>query len=69
MTKTFCDKCGKEIKNPLYIYVPAMPSWSNTTIDNQFITGYMLCKECLVSLAKWLNNDFLYKEYQQQLKN
>ena len=63
MTKNFCDKCGKEIKNPFYIYVPAMPSWSNRAIENQFITNYMLCKRCLVSFAEWLDNDFLFKEY------
>ena len=63
MTKNFCDKCGKEIKNPLYIYVPAKPSWSRRTIDYQHFTNYMLCKECLVSFAEWLGNDFLFKEY------
>lgn len=63
MTKTFCDKCGKEIKNPFYIYVPALPSWSKRLIDYQHITDYMLCKRCLVSFAEWLGNDFLFKEY------
>lgn len=63
MTKTFCDKCGKEIKNPLYIYVPALPSWSKRTVNYQHVTDYMLCKRCLISFAEWLGNDFLFKEY------
>ncbi len=63
MTKNFCDKCGKEIKNPFYIYLPAKSSWSNKTIDNQFITKYMLCKSCLVSFAEWFDSEFLFNEY------
>jgi hypothetical protein len=63
MTKTFCDKCGREIKNPFYIYVPAKSSWSKITIDYQHSTNYMLCKGCLVSFAEWLGSDFLFKEY------
>ena len=63
MTKTFCDKCGKEIKNPLYIYVPAKASWSKRAIDYQHVTDYMLCKKCLVSFAEWFGSDFLFREY------
>lgn len=50
-------------KNPFYIYVPALPSWSRRLIDYQHITDYMLCKRCLISFAEWLGNDFLFKEY------
>ena len=63
MTKTFCDKCGKEIKNPFYIYVPAKASWSLQTINHQHVTSYMLCKKCLVSFSEWFGSTFLFKEY------
>ena len=63
MTKNFCDKCGREIKNPFYIYVPAKASWSLQTINHQHVTSYMLCKRCLVSFAEWFGSDFLFREY------
>ena len=63
MKKYFCDRCEKELKRPFYVYVPALPSWSNRTIEYQHITDYMLCKDCLLSFANWLGNNFLYNEY------
>lgn len=63
MKKYFCDRCEKEIKTPKYIYPLAFPAWREKIIDSQCVTSYMLCKNCLLSFANWLGNDFLYNEY------
>ena len=68
MKKFFCDRCEKEIEIPKYIYVPAHHTWSNRLIENQHVTDYILCDECLLSFANWLNNAFLYNEYNKMIK-
>ena len=58
-----CDRCRKEIKYPKYIYIPALNTWSEQTIKGQRVVSRMLCNQCLLSLANWIDDNFINNEY------
>ena len=60
MTKRFCDRCGKEIKE--------REPWSRIEIENKdrragrdddYIITYEACEECMEKLHKFMKNEFL----------
>lgn len=58
-----CDRCEKEIEYPKYIYLPGPVNWSNKIIDGQYMIQRMVCNQCLLSLANWIDDNFIYNEY------
>lgn len=64
-----CDRCGKEIDKPKYLYIPATYNWSKRLIEGQHSTDRMLCADCMLSFANWLKDNFLYNEYKEIYKN
>lgn len=50
MTRTFCDKCGKEIKDN----DPTIAEVKITTMSSQHF--YDLCQSCRFRLEGWLEN-------------
>lgn len=52
MTKTYCDKCGKEVNIP---YSQAFYKIAYIQMDLK--CNIDLCGECSGKLGKWLNDD------------
>ena len=69
MTRYFCDRCDREVKYPKYIYMPAHPRWCTRLGDNNYqMTTKMLCANCVLSFANWLDDNFIYNEYKEMYK-
>lgn len=64
-----CDKCGKEIDSPNYIYFPVSNKWPHEVIDGICYQKFMICDRCLVSFAEWLGSDTLFNFYREDLYN
>lgn len=63
MTKSYCDKCGKECIKP---YVVTLPTDTKNIFNNVVITDrgvvvkyYDLCEDCFKELKNWINLDKL----------
>ena len=53
MTKTFCDRCGKETKSYSHIH---LPTWEkeNTKREFKISETYELCRACVNKVHEFL---------------
>ena len=60
MTKTFCDRCEKEIKKPFKKYSIISKLYYRWLFsfwkENEVQVMHELCKDCQESLIKWFEN-------------
>lgn len=52
MTKTYCDKCGKEVEYYLPVYLPLRKKGKKRSYVST--EAYELCDECIKKLHKFI---------------
>ena len=57
MTKTYCDKCGKESTNRIVVDLPCEKIWATHQAMGIWIKSYDLCINCFNELKKWIDED------------